>query len=275
MIDLTKNPVSIEFKNEDIDLIRETVCKGASDSELRLFLYQCKRTGLDPLTRQIYAVMRKQYDKTSGFEKPVMTIQTSIDGFRLIAERSGKYAGQLGPFWADAEGKWHDVWVSNTPPAAAKVGVCRKDFDQPLWGVARFDSYAQITKDRFGKVTLQTMWQKMGDLMIAKCAESLALRKAFPLELSGIYTDNEIIEEKIPAESHGKNENIEYLIPVGTHQGKKLTDLNAAELISMFDYFEKHKKQLDSRSLDLLFRIKNEINKRPINKIETPIEKQE
>lgn len=168
-----KNEISklIQFNDEQIVLIKSQIAKDCTDGELQLFLYQCKQTGLNPLTRQIYAIKRAGK----------MTIQTSIDGFRVIAERSGSYAGQDEPIWENDEKGF---------PIKCTVRVYKftPNFEQRYCagvGVAHFKEYYP---------TPQNLQKTMPHTMIAKVAEALALRKAFPQDLSGLYTGDEIAD---------------------------------------------------------------------------------
>ena len=156
---------------EQTQLISTTIAPGCSNDELRLFAYACQRTGLDPFSKQIYAIKR-------GCK---MTIQAGIDGLRSIAERTGQLDGSVTE-WCGPDGAWVDVWLDSKPPAAAKTILHRKGASHPFVGVARFADYNAG----------QGLWPKMPAAMIAKCSEALALRKAFPADLSGVYSTDEM-----------------------------------------------------------------------------------
>lgn len=161
------------YSNEEIKLITETVAKGASLTELKLFLYQATRTGLDPLARQIYCVKRWN----SKLNRDEMAIQTGIDGYRVIADRTGLYAGNDDYEFDDPTNR--PKWAKST--IYKIVGGIRC----PFTATARWEQYFPGDKQGF-------MWQKMPHLMLGKCAEALALRKAFPADLSGVYTHEEM-----------------------------------------------------------------------------------
>lgn len=170
--------VTTSFTPDQVELIKKQIAPKATDNELKLFIYQCERTSLNPFTRQIYCIHR-------GGK---MSVDVSIDGFRLIAQRSGNYAGQDEP----------EFIYENGLLLCAKIRVYKFNPQTgerylAAVGVAYWDEYAVNSP----------MWSKMPRTMLAKCAESQALRKAFPQELSGLYTSEEMEqadrEEKTPA----------------------------------------------------------------------------
>ena len=183
--DFSKKVGRIPEKFQDkISLVRETLCPEATDDELTLFFHACERTGLDPLMKQIYPV--KRWSNALG--RNAMTIQTGIDGYRLIAERTGKYSPGR-----DTEYKYKD---ESKLPNAARAYV-KKLTPDGTWhevsATAYWDEYVQKTKQ--GGVT--KMWREKPHIMLGKCAEALALRKSFPAELSGLYTSEEMSQADV------------------------------------------------------------------------------
>lgn len=197
------NAISYLENQEKLQLLKDTICKGSTDQEFQLFVMACKRSQLDPFANQIHAV--KRWD--NSLKREVMTIQVGIDGLRLIADRTGKYTpGREPSFEYDskgivskatsyimkqtADGKWHEV------------SAC-----------AHFKEYAATKKDG----SLTNMWRDKPHVMLSKCAEAMALRKAFPADMAGLYTSEEMdqtntksqfnapepVEENITAEQVG------------------------------------------------------------------------
>lgn len=180
------------------EVVRNVIAPKANDDELTFFFKVCESVQLDPFKRQIYLIPR--WDTRA--KKEVHQPQSAIDGLRAIAQRTGKYRGQIGPFWTDREHKdadgkaiWTDVWLDpEHPPAAAKIAVLHADFDEPLWAVAVWEAYVQ-TYTKNEQTFLAGQWGKSGYNQLAKCAEALALRRAFPEETAGLVTVDEVQSE--------------------------------------------------------------------------------
>jgi phage recombination protein Bet len=182
-IQLRGNGAASLFDAEAKQVIRDIYAKGASDSEFTALIAVAEARGLDPRMGHCHFV--KRWDSKS--KREVWAVQPSIDGFRAQAERSGDYDGQDEPEWI----------TDNGEIVAAKVRVYRKGISRPFVGVAYMDEYVQTAKDQqTGQERPTRFWSKMQRTMIAKCAEALAIRKAFP-QLGGLY----IAEEMMQAEN--------------------------------------------------------------------------
>lgn len=169
--EISERKVSLSV--EDIALLKATVCKDHTDDEVKLFARYCEAKGLDPFGREIYSIKRQG--------KP--TFQMGIDGLRAKAEESGEYDGQETE-WCGEDGVWKDIWISGLPPYAARVKINRKGCEKPFVGIALWTEYKPATDD--------WMWKKMPSSQLAKCAEAIGFRKAFPRKLGGIYSAEEM-----------------------------------------------------------------------------------
>lgn len=160
------------FHPAKVNILRNTICSELSNDELEFFLYNCARSRLDPMTRQIYALKHSKNDSVK--------IMASIDGLRLIADRTGQYApGKPTTYLYD----------ENNNLKGAIAYVKKLTADGTWHEVSEIAIFKECDKRTFA-------WKTMPHLMIAKVAESRALRRAFPNDLSGIYEEDEFDQEK-------------------------------------------------------------------------------
>jgi phage recombination protein Bet len=169
------------------------------NADLAAFLHLCQTTGLDPFRREIYLIGRRDSRSPSGKK---WTAQTGIDGYRHLAERTGKYGGRVKQEWCGEDGVWKDVWLDkSTPPAAARVTIKRDDIEHPIYGIAVYSEFVPMedvyegtgnSRRKTGQKQPGGLWGKMPANQLAKCAEAQALRAAFPRETAGLYTTEEM-----------------------------------------------------------------------------------
>lgn len=177
---------------ERLALLRSTLASDLTDQEFLLFAEVCNRHRLDPFARQVHAVVRGQGDRRR------LTVQTGIDGLRVIADRTGNFAGSDEPVFT-GEAVTHRC----THPLIAKVTV-RKIVQGTVFDTTREARWSEFYPDHDKDSTTGNgnMWRKMPHVMLAKCAEAAALRAAFPADLSGLYVDEEMHQADVPINVH-------------------------------------------------------------------------
>jgi phage recombination protein Bet len=142
-----------------------------TDQELDLFAMVALRMRLDPFQKQIYAVKRQGK----------VTFQTGIDGFRSSAEETDQYRGSDEPEYGPMVGnpphpEWAKVVVHRELPDGARISQS---------ATAYWDEYVVTGSQGF-------QWTKMPRVMLAKCAEAAAFRKAFPKRFAQAYEPAEM-----------------------------------------------------------------------------------
>jgi len=160
-------------------LVFATVASNCETAAQRaLFEAVCVSSGLDPLRREVYPVVRKGR----------LSIQTGIDGYLKLANRTQELDGIEVLFYGP-DGVGTEVWLNTEPPVACLVRVYRKGCSRPFAASCRFDAYSQRNE----------MWRNFGETMLAKCTTTLALRRAFADVIGGIASADELDQAEIAA----------------------------------------------------------------------------
>ena len=172
-------------------LVAMGVSEKATRAELAVFFHQCRNTQLDPFLKQIYLIHRRAKEGDRWVDKP--TIQTGIDGFRVIrdriADKKGLRVEYEDTIWYDSDRNAYDVWVDDEPPAACKVVVLVDGRRFP--SVLRFNEYCQFGReDDNGNKPRTGRWRDGFAHQIEKCCEADALRKAFPNDMAGLILED-------------------------------------------------------------------------------------
>lgn len=174
---------AIDYTRKDLlETIRKTVAQNATDAEFAMFVEFCKGTGLNPFKKEVWFIKTQGYTNKYGkWVEGKVQMMTGINGFYAIANSHQQYDGM-------EETQIEKDDKGNILRAIAKVW--RKDRRFPSVGVAEWKEYFPGKTDKGNSI-----WETKPSVMIAKVAESIALRKAFPNELNGLYTAEEMPKE--------------------------------------------------------------------------------
>lgn len=187
-----------DLPDEIKDLTRHVLVpsKTATDAEVEWCLAFAEQRGLSPLNGQIYFMPAQVKDKETGRYREGLVPVTGIAGWRLLAERSGKYEGSSNPQWLRRDGTWVDVWIGTNEephPLAARVEVYRVGYRVPVCVPVKWSEFAQTTNDG----GLRKTWKEKPSYMLGKCAEVASLRKAFPEELADFRDEDDPVTVEV------------------------------------------------------------------------------
>lgn len=195
------NQLEVVDNKEIVALVKGTVFPTATDSELKFFVHKCTTLGVDPLSQMIHPTKYRLKDGTTR-----ITFVASIDFLRARAESSGKYDGQDEITYEHKD---------NSPyPYSATAKVYKKGINRPFVCTALWSEF--YPGDAKGH-----MYKKMPRVMLGKCAEAQALRKAFPAVLDKLYIQEEIGQSN--EQTDNTRPNVEFTVEDKPKQVKKIT----------------------------------------------------
>ena len=148
-----------------VETVKQTVCRGATDAQLKIFIEVCKATGLNPFLKEIWFV-------------PNVGVMAGRDGYLRIANDHPMFDGMSTTVERDSDGI----------PIKATCSVWRKDRAHPITCEAFYNEYKKNSQ----------VWTTYKSAMISKVAEVLALKRSF--SINGIVTEEEIGEQKLQAQ---------------------------------------------------------------------------
>lgn len=225
----------IHFSQAHYRLIRNQIAKDLNDGEFQMLMMMAVRFRLDPLARQLTPVVFNAKDQ----EKRRVSYITTIDGYRLVAHRTGQFAGIDEPAFT------YDQQNGRLTHCSITVYKMVQGIRCPFSAKVRFSEYN----------TGYNNWKTMPETMIAKVTEAHALRKAFPQELSGIYTDDEMARaqaEQSRVQSPGVT--IGQIKSITELMGRKGVDIDQLKNVVQRDYKCSSLKQLKKHQADHLIR---------------------
>lgn len=170
------------YTREQIDTIKNTVAKGATDSELQMFLHVAQTYGLDPFLKEIF------------YSDKMHTIITSRDGYLKAAQRDPDFEGIQSMAVCENDDFEIDVVAGTVKHVFGKgargkvIGawaICSRTGRKPVVSYASYDEYNQNN----------SIWTKYRSAMCCKVAEVFALKRQFGI--SGLVTMEEIEVEVV------------------------------------------------------------------------------
>lgn len=183
-IQVANQPLDIQGLSleEAVQLLRKPefatlagVPEGTPPHEILAFVSVAQALGRNPFRREVYLVKRWDSDK----RREVYTLQMGIDGWRSTAHETGMCDGiSEAEYEYDEDGNLK----------YAVVSVWRKGCAHPFRHRVAYSEYVQKKKDG----SPNRFWALMPHVMLGKCAETGALRKAFPNRFAGVYAPEEM-----------------------------------------------------------------------------------